>query len=354
MPFADCVGHRQALSLLTRAAARGALPHSLLFAGPAGVGKFRIASALAQALNCEAPVAGDAPIHVDACGTCKSCRRFARVFEQMQAGAEVALDCFARVVPDEKASIKVDVIRTLLSRTAFRPFDGKRRVAVIDGADALEVASQNALLKMLEEPPDATVFVLVTSRPDSLLETVRSRCPRVRFGPLSPDMVSEVLVRDHGMERARALAVAAVSGGSVGEALSREAGAFSIDRDAALEVLDGIAHAGAPIARLRVMQSLMKRPAGRGKKGETTVSRQQLSARLDALKGVVRDACATTAAADPSVVGNADVGERLARVAAAFDAPRLVRAFTAIDRAQTALDRNAQPKVVADWLALQI
>lgn len=355
MSLADCVGHRQALALLTRAASRAALPPSLLFAGPSGVGKFTVASALAQALNCESPVAGVAPIHVDACGRCRSCVRFTRLLEQMRGGAEVALDCFVRIVPDDKASIKVDVIRGLLSRTAFKPFDGKRRVAVIDDADALEVGSQNALLKALEEPPPATVFVLVTSRPDSLLETVRSRCPRVRFGPLSPDMVTEVLVRDHGMERARALAVAAVSGGSVGEALAREAGAFTVDRDAALDTLDALAGAHAPVARLQAMQGLTRRAgSGRGKKGEATLSRHAFATRLDALKGVVRDACATAAQADPRGVGNADVADRLARLVAAFETPRLIRAFTAIDRAQSALDRNAQPKVVADWLALQL
>ena len=340
--------------MLTRAASRAALPPTLLFAGPPGVGEFTVAAALAQALNCEAPVEGAAPIHVDACGQCRSCKRFSRVLEQMRGGTDVALDCFVRIVPDDKASIKVDVIRGLLARTAFRPFDGKRRVAVIDEADALEVASQNALLKALEEPPAATVFVLVTSRPDSLLETVRSRCPRVRFGPLSPDMVTEVLVRDHGMDRARAVAVAAVSGGSVGEALAREAGAFTADRDAALDVLDALAQARAPSARLQAMQGLMRRTGGRGKKGEATLSRQAFATRLDALKGVVRDASATAVEADPRGVGNADVADRLARLAAAFEMPRLVRAFTAIDRAQGALDRNAQPKVVADWLALQL
>ncbi len=259
MPLADCVGHRQALGLLTRAASRAALPPSLLFAGPDGVGKFTVAAALAQTLNCESPVAGDAPLHLDACGTCKTCQRFSRILRQMREGIEVALDCFVRIVPDDKASIKVDVIRTLLSRTAFKPFDGKRRVAVIDGADALEVGAQNALLKALEEPPPATVFVLVTSRPDSLLETVRSRCPRVRFGPLSPDMVVEVLVRDHGVDRARAVALAAVSGGSIGEALARDAGAFAADRDAAIDALEALAGASAPAARLLAMQALMRR-----------------------------------------------------------------------------------------------
>jgi DNA polymerase-3 subunit delta' len=357
MRLVDCVGHRQALALLTRAASRAALPHSLLFAGPSGVGKFTVAAALAQTLNSEAPVEGDGPIHVDACGRCRSCQRFARVLEQMRAGAEVALDCFIRLVPDDKGSIKVGVVREMLARTAFKPFDGRRRLAVVDQADALEVASQNALLKALEEPPAATVFVLVTSRPDSLLETVRSRCPRVRFGPLSPDMVTEVLVRDHGMERARAVAVAAVSGGSVGEALAREAGAFAADRDAAIDVLDALVAAGAPAARLQAMQGLMRRTGGGGrggKKGEATLSRQAFATRLDALKGVVRDACATAVQADPRGIGNADVADRLARLAAAVETPRLVRAFTAIDRAQNALDRNAQPKVVADWLALQL
>ncbi len=90
------------------------------------------------------------------------------------------------IEPGETGSIKVDQVREAIDRTAYRPFEGRRRVVIVDDADAMQLEAQNALLKTLEEPPSASMFVLVTSRPDVLLPTVRSRCQRLRFGRLRP------------------------------------------------------------------------------------------------------------------------------------------------------------------------
>ena len=99
------------------------------------------------------------------------------------------------IEPGETGAIKVDQVRDAIERSAYRPFEGRRRVVIIDDADAVLVEAQNALLKTLEEPPSASMFVLVTSRPDVLLPTVRSRCQRLRFGRLAPADVADVLIR---------------------------------------------------------------------------------------------------------------------------------------------------------------
>ena len=112
----------------------------------------------------------------DACGTCASCKRIARGVH-----ADVLL-----VEPGESGTIKIDQVREAIDRAAYRPFEGRRRVVIVDDADALNAEAQNALLKTLEEPPAASTFVLVTSRPDMLLPTVLSRCQRLRFGRLVP------------------------------------------------------------------------------------------------------------------------------------------------------------------------
>src|ERR687898_467947 len=173
MPFRDLAGHRRLLELTARAAGRGSLPPSLIFAGPDGVGKRGAALALAQLFNCVSPIDGATP---DACGTCAACRRIARGVH-----ADVLV-----VEPGDSGSIKVDQARDAVERSAYRPFEGRRRVVIVDDADAMEASAQNALLKTLEEPPAGSTFVLVTARPDLLLPTVRSRCQRVRFTPLSP------------------------------------------------------------------------------------------------------------------------------------------------------------------------
>src|SRR5437763_119870 len=162
MPFRDVVGHRRLVGLLERSIGRGSLPPSLIFAGPRGSSKRLAATAVAQAFNCLSPSSGG----VDACGTCAACTRIARGVHP-----DVLI-----VVPGETGSIKIEQVREVVDRAAYRPFEGKRRVVIIDDADALVVPAQHALLKTLEEPPPSSVFILVTSRPDVLLATVRSRC----------------------------------------------------------------------------------------------------------------------------------------------------------------------------------
>jgi len=215
MPFRDVIGHRQLVRLLSRSVLRDTLPPSLLFAGPAGVGKRLTALATAQALNCTAEKGsytfsddpadgkGGRPLF-DACGVCAACSRIAR-----NVHPDVLL-----IEPGETGSIKIDQVRDAIDRAAYRPFEGRRRVVIVDEADALVVPAQNALLKTLEEPPPSSVFFLITSRPDALLPTVLSRCPRLRFRPLSAQDVARALVA-RGQSEAAAHAVAASSGKKV-------------------------------------------------------------------------------------------------------------------------------------------
>src|SRR6185503_17173769 len=109
----------------------------------------------------------------------------------------------------DNGSIKIEQIRDVIDRAGYRPFEGRRRAVIVDEADALVAHAQNALLKTLEEPPSSSVFILVSSMPDSLLPTVLSRCPRLRFGELSAGEVATVLMRDHEYGEADARAVAA-------------------------------------------------------------------------------------------------------------------------------------------------
>ena len=114
------------------------------------------------------------------------------------------------------ATIKIEPMRDVIDRAGFRPFEGRRRVVIIDEADAMVPQAQNALLKTLEEPPSASVFLLVSSMPDALLPTVRSRCPRLRFAALPVAEVATVLMRDHEYAAADARAAADAADGSIG------------------------------------------------------------------------------------------------------------------------------------------
>ena len=337
MPFRDIIGHRRLIALLSRAAARETLPPSLLLAGPRGVGKRRAAVALAEALNCLAPVA-TAELERDACGNCTSCRRI-----QRGVHPDIVI-----LEPGDSGAIKIDEVRQVIASAGYRPFEARRRVVIIDDADAMVPAAQHALLKTLEEPPSASVFVLVSSMPDALLPTVISRCPRLRFGALSPEDVAAALVRDHEYAETDARASAADADGSIGRALEQQSVDLTEAREQARWLLEQTARRSDPSQRIDVARELT------GTKSTTAAEREQMGSMLRALASLLRDLGIMTPETNPRALANPDLQDVLVRLAAAFDSRRSLRAFAAVDRALAGLERNVSPKVIADWLVLQL
>ena len=337
MPLRDVVGHRRLVSLVSRAMARDTLPPSLLLAGPAGVGKRRIAMAMAAALNCLKPLATEG-LERDACGECASCRRIER---------GVHPDIVV-IEPGDSGSIKIEAVRDVIDRAGFRPFEGRRRVVIIDEADALVSAAQSALLKTLEEPPSASIFLLVSSMPDALLATIRSRCPRLRFGALSPAEVAAVLVRDHEYEEVDARAAAVDADGSVGRALAAQSSDLVEAREVATRLLQQAARVTDPARRIEAAKDLT------GKKGSSAGEREQLATSLRVAASLLRDLGLLASHVAAGAIANADMAAELNALSRDFDSERSLRAYAAVDQALAALERNASPKVVADWLVLQI
>ena len=331
VPFRDITGHDHLKPLIARAALRGTLPPSLIFAGPSGIGKRMAAVALAQLVNCATPVDDDA------CGECGSCRRIARGVH-----ADVLL-----IEPGDTGAIKIEQVRDAIERSAYRPFEGRRRIVVIDEADRIIAAAQDALLKTLEEPPSSTTFVLVTAAPEMLLPTIRSRCQRLRFGRLSPADVARVLVQSHEFPEAAAHTAAAVSDGSVGQAIEGSSDAFVEARQAALALLRTVA--GHPPPARRIMGAGGLPGAGRSK-----ADRDALGQSLRALGTILRDLGVLGSHSDGRTLANADLRKDLEPLVRSFDTERILHAYAAVDRALDALGRNASPKIVADWLAFQI
>jgi DNA polymerase-3 subunit delta' len=364
MPFREVFGHRHLLQLVARAVARETLPPSLVFGGGEGVGKFTAAVALAEVLNCTELVrraggtdSARAPdgFEVDACGQCAACKRVQRAVTRLGEGAETGLDCFRVLRPDDKGSIKIDPVRALVAACAYRSFDGRRRLVVLDEADALEIAAQNALLKVLEEPPPGTVFVLLTTRPDALLPTIRSRCPRLRFGPLKARDIAAFLVQRRGASEGDARAAAARADGSIARALADLEGEPGDARRIAAEVLGMVAGSPAVTGRLAAAQALIARAeGGKGKKSSAAATRAEIAGRLQAMAALLRDVQVLSAGAGERWLANTDLDAQLGRLARAFEGERAVRAFGAVDRALYALERNVGHKNVADWVALEL
>ena len=335
--FSAIFGHHRLLSLLSRAIARDTLPPALILAGPSGVGKRRVAVEIARAMNCLQPRSTD-EFEREACGKCASCRRIERGIHP-----DVIL-----IEPGDMGSIKIEAVRDVVDRAAYRPFEGRRRVVVIDDADALVDAAQNALLKTLEEMPPASIFVLVSSMPDALLPTVRSRCPRLRFGPLSATEVARALVRDHGYTDETARAAAADADGSIGRALAADSSDVTEARNDARQLLEHTARTSDPSRLLEVVKRLG------GTQGTSARERDQMASCLRALASLLRDLGIVASRADRRVLANADLEPQLEQLTGAFARARSLRAHAAVDRALEALEGNVSTKVVADWLVLQL
>jgi DNA polymerase-3 subunit delta' len=337
VPFRTIAGHSRLLALLSRVIARDSMPPAVLMGGPAGVGKRLTAVAIAQALNCLQPQSSG-EFERDACGECAACRRIARGVHP-----DVLI-----VQPGDSGSIKIDQLRDVIDRSQYRPFEGRRRVVIIDEADAAGADAQSALLKTLEEPPSASMFILVSSSPDALLPTVLSRCPRLRFGPLTPAEVARVLMKDHGYTEHDARATAADADGSIGRALESRSEDLTEAREAAERILEETARNIDPVRRVSLARELTE-----GKRTPAE-ERNRLAVRLRSLGSLLRDVGIIASRADRAMLANADLESRLENLSSSFDADRSYRAYAAVDRALAALDRNASPKLVADWLLLEL
>lgn len=199
--FSAILGQAPAVETLTRALAAGRVHHAYRFEGPPGVGKELAAFALAQALVCEAPT----PV---GCGKCSSCHRAVTLAEQdphVPLHPDVVLigrGLYGSLLGSgvsEATGISVEQIRrVVLGRTGYPPHEGRALVFIVRNAEELTLQAANAMLKTLEEPTDRTHFVLLTSRPRRLIDTVRSRTLSLRFAPLADDIVAKLLT-DRGL-----------------------------------------------------------------------------------------------------------------------------------------------------------
>ncbi|RYZ03597.1 MAG: DNA polymerase III subunit [Myxococcales bacterium] len=216
MSFEAVLGQEPAIKTLERALRSGKVHHAYRFEGPPGVGKNLAALALAQALLCEAPT----PLACQHCSACKRAQTFSEEPPHLPAHPDLLIverGIYKGVLQASEASgISIEQVRRIvLSRVGFSPHEGRAVVCIVRSAEELTTSAANALLKTLEEPPSRTFFVLLTSKPSRLLDTIRSRTLPVRFGPL-PDAVVSKLLAARGLDEK----LAQLAHGSMQEALA--------------------------------------------------------------------------------------------------------------------------------------
>src|SRR5438874_8452971 len=259
MPIPPLYGHEGTRNRLVGAIASGRLPQALLFEGPRGVGKQRLALWLAQALVCENPGNGKGETGKgEPCGECQPCRMVLKLSHpdvhwfvplepsKKSGDADKQVDVAEEALATEMAARReqplyeppsglaihgIAAIRLILRRLALKPALGQRKVFLIGDAERLvpqtgAEAAANALLKALEEPPPDTVFVLTSAEPDALLPTIVSRVVRVRVARNADSIVTAFAQRELGLKSQRDIAErVTAAGGSIGKLLATGEGA---------------------------------------------------------------------------------------------------------------------------------
>jgi DNA polymerase-3 subunit delta' len=370
------------------AAARGdsphtaAMTHAWLITGPPGSGRSIAALCFAAALQCTSD-------GVPGCGECRSC-------STTMAGTHADV---RRVIP-EGLSIGVDEMRAIVQIASRRPSTGRWQIVLIEDADRLTEGAANALLKVVEEPPTRTVFLLCAPSvdPEDIAITLRSRCRHVALVTPPPEAIAQVLIDNDGLSAETAGWAASVSGGHVGrarrlatdpDARDRRLQALGLARDAATrskayaagealvaaaeteatELTAGRAEAETEELRtalgaggtgkgtagaLRGSTGAIKDLERRQKSRQTRASRDSLDRALIDLATYFRDALLVSASAGGVRLNHPDMAEHIAAMAAHAPPERLLRCIEAVLGCREALAINVKPKFAVDAMVATI
>ncbi len=351
MGFADILEQDGAKRQLRAALRSDQIPGALLFHGPWGVGKTRTALVFARALNCESGADNDA------CDACPSCRR-ALTFghrdirfifpwpsggktdeieaEEAEAMRGWAHDPLYLPPADRFASISIDKVRELKRHATLSLAEGRRKVFVVREADRMLAVQQNALLKLLEEPPAATHLLLTSSRPQVLLSTIVSRCQSVAFTPLSTATIARVLTAARGLTPARSAVAAGMAAGSLGRALLLAGEEVEAMRREALALLATALRGGPSVGALA--QELAK--------GKDRSRLRLLAAILALWHG---DLLRVRAGAEAERLTNPDLAAELAAEAGGFETRLIRQRIELCESFIEAVDQSANLAIAVHW-----
>lgn len=320
MTYSGILGHERQKAILKRAQSSGRLAHAYLFEGPEGIGKRLVALALARSLFC---------VTRNSCGECSACRK---VDHQNHPDLHI--------VEAEGNMIKIDQIRALQKELSFRPLEGERKICLIEAAEKMNASSGNALLKTLEEPVGHVLLILLTSRPDAVLPTIRSRCQRLPFSRLPTATIRRALTEIDATDEAHAHILAALSDGSFHKALGRDRDLYLERRKTILKAVTALSHGSyLPLFDLAA---------------ELADEKERLTEILDILRAFYRDLLLCHHGWPEEDLVNRDLIEKIRRVAAQESPKSLIRKLEAINTACFHLERNVNGQLLFDVLLMRL
>ncbi|MBC7088463.1 MAG: DNA polymerase III subunit delta' [Tissierellales bacterium] len=222
MNYQDIIGHKIEIESLQRAVKKGHISHFYLFEGEKGIGKMTTAKVFAKHILCRSQNS-ESP-----CGVCASCRKF-------ESGSHPD---YIEIAPTN-GIIRKNEIDNIKKQISFSPFESARKVILIDDADKMNKESQNALLKILEEPPSYINLILISSNTKLLLNTILSRAEKIHFKPINASDMVNFLTNKENIALDRAKLISDYSQGSIGKAFDLiKSEEFILLRDDVLKLVD--------------------------------------------------------------------------------------------------------------------
>jgi len=375
MPFSDFYGNEEIITRLREMLGRDRLPHSIILAGPRGSGKYTLAQMIAKTLNCHRLRQSEPPPLLlappppepglpDFCGECDSCLNLAQG-DDLEARCNEAVEARdalretdrketriliqshpdVLVIPPDppQLMIKVDQVRHVTETIYHRPTTGGHRVFIFSSSAFMKEAA-NALLKVLEEPPDFATILLLTENPGEFLPTIRSRCVTFTLAPLRVEELEQWLARRRPEWSANERTLAArLSNGGVGAALDFDVAAYSAARKDALVLLDAAVGAGDYSALFRTTETYRAGAEGRAKT-------EQL---LRSLYSLLEDLMFLSSGA-AEMVRNRDIERQLTALAAKVDFDWITRAAQGLGEVERGMRRNLLRNLSLDAFALAL